>query len=273
MNDVDLEEIFETIMKAQPSFISQAVDMLSELWLQDDFEAVEIFAEEILTDETPKEFLTQILGKRGEMPDFVENFVAAIDGKRIVDLNDFDVLINLENTPRSPDIDEFNASRSGRSSASLNRDCPEKQLAILARDERWEVRYRVALNPSATSEILESILTGSYPESLEFLSDYLEVTIALHKNSSDKLLTKLASSESAIVRTAVACNPITSTSVKETAISKGVDPNLLNFPRFGRSASGFRESQLCWWFGDLSWTFANLPNLTIGLEPSSLLDR
>jgi hypothetical protein len=255
-------------MEGESSSISEAVEMLVELWQQEDFESVEIFAEEILTDETPKSFLTKILTKIEELPDFVEDFVAAIDGKRLVDLNDFQTMMSLNNSSRSADSDEFNASRSGRSSASLNSDCPEKQLAILAQDERWEIRYRVALNPSATSEILESILTCSYPEGLEFLSEHLEGTIALHKNSSDKLLSKLVLSESEIVRTAVACNPIASASVKEKAKLKGVNPDLVNFPEFGRSKSGFRETSLCWWFEDTpSWTLADLSNLRIGEVP------
>ena len=264
MAELDLEEIFESILKGDSSSIFQAVEMLVQLWAEEDFESVEIFAEEILDENTPKSFLTQILTKKEEMPDFVEDFVAAIDGKRIVDLNDFQTLMKLDNSSRSSDSDEFNASRSGRSSASLNSDCPENQLAILAQDERWEIRYRIALNPSTTSEILESILTCSYPEGLEFLSEHLEATIALHKNSSENLLSKLASSESEIVRTAVACNPNSSTSINEEARLKGVDPSLINFPEFGRSKSGFRETRLCWWFEDTpSWTVADLSNLRI----------
>ena len=96
MAELDLEEIFESILKGDSSSIFQAVEMLVQLWAEEDFESVEIFAEEILDENTPKSFLTQILTKKEEMPDFVEDFVAAIDGKRIVDLNDFQTLMKLE---------------------------------------------------------------------------------------------------------------------------------------------------------------------------------
>lgn len=263
MADVDLDEIYESMLSGAPSAISKAIKVLRQLWSEEDWETIEIFAEEVLTDETPKEFLSKVLLERDSKPDFVEDFVASIDGKRIVDQKDFPSLIEMTKSSRESDSEEFNASRCGRASVALNPDCPIEILTILAQDKKWEIRYRVALNPSATSKILDSILQVSYPEFLEFLSEYLEATIALHKNASEALLERLAKSESEIVRTAVACNPHTPASVIERAGLLGVDPALINFPEFRQKSGVFRETRLCWWGLALDWTLADLSHLQI----------
>jgi hypothetical protein len=184
-----------------------------------------------------------------EIVDFVADVVASIDGKRIVHPKDFPIMMEFTTSTREGDSEEFNATRSGRASVALNPDCPLDILATLAKDEMWEIRYRVALNPSATTEILASIIDGSYPDSLEFLSEFLEATIALHKNSDASLLEKLASSENQAVRTAVACNPNASSQVVQQAKALGVSPKLIN------------DTRLYWWFGNSDWTLADLENL------------
>jgi len=261
MAEVDLEELYEAILEGNQSAIIKTVATLLELWLDEDFDSVEIFAEETLTAEAPKKFLSEILLHSEAHLDFVEDFVASIDEKTIVDKADFTRLKEMKKSSREQDSDEFNASRSGRASIALNPECPPKILLELAGDERWEIRYRVALNPSSESEILEVLLDGSYPEYLEDLADFIEATVALHKNSSDTLLAKLAVSENPIVRTAVACNPNTPLAALQQAKSLGVDSKLLNQPESRQKIPAFRETRLCWWFGDSSWTLADLENL------------
>jgi hypothetical protein len=250
--EVDLEELFESMLEGETAAISKVVKQLKYLWDEEEWEDIEIFAEEILTDETPKNFITKVLKERTSNPDFVADFVASIDGKRIVHAKDFPTLMEFTTSSRESDSDEFNASRCGRASAAMNPDCPPKLLSALALDERWEIRYRVALNPSATTKVLGSIVGGSYPDGLEFLSEFLETTIALHKNADAALLEKLAQSENQAVRTAVACNPNASLEVVQQAKSLGVDLMIVG------------NTRLCWWFGDSAWTLANLENLQIG---------
>ena len=81
MAEVDLEELFESVLDGKSSAIPKTIDALVELWDEEDWESVEIFAEETLTDETPKKFVTQILALRESKLDFVEDFVASIDGR------------------------------------------------------------------------------------------------------------------------------------------------------------------------------------------------
>ena len=264
MEENDLDNVLTLVMKGDPASITQAVDDLVRFWEDEDFESVEIFVEEYLTDQAPKAFLTNILSKIVAMPDFVEDIAAAIDGKTIIDSKDFHKMMELVESSRSSDSDEFNASRSGRASIALNPDTPSELLKILALDERWEIRYRVALNPASTNEILALLPTSSYPEGLEFLSEFIEATVALHKNSSQDLLLHLASSENPIVRTAAACNPNASDLVIEKAKVKGVDQDLIKVPEWnrGKGQKAFRESRLCWWFID-SWCFADISNLMI----------
>lgn len=256
MAEVDLDELFESILEGKSSAIPKVINALVEFWDEDDWESVEIFAEETLTDETPKKFITRILALRESKLDFVEDFVASIDGKPIVANSDFPILMEMLTCSRESDNEEYNASRSGRASIALNPECPTKLLAELARDEKWEIRYRVALNPSTTTEVLDLILNGSYPDGLEFLAEHLEATVALHKNSSEALLEKLSGSEKPIVRTAVACNPNASPSVIEKARSLGVDVQLI-------TQGPFRQTRLCWWFGETDWTLSDIENLQI----------
>jgi hypothetical protein len=263
MEENDLEKILSSVMKGDSPSISRAVEDLIVMWEDEDFESVEVFVEEFLTDQTPKAFLTKVLSKIDVMPEFVEDVIAAIDGKTIIDSEDFPKIMELVDSSRSSDSEEFNASRSGRASIALNPESPNNILKILAVDERWEIRYRVALNPSSTSEVLELLPTCSYPKGLDFLSEFIEATIALHKNSSQELLSELASSENIIVRTAVACNPNSSGIVVGRAKIKGVDPELINIPEWnrGQGQRAFRENRLCWWFIG-NWSLADLSNLT-----------
>jgi hypothetical protein len=250
-DEVDLEELFESMVEGETSASSKIIKHLKKLWDEEEFEEIEIFAEEVLTDETPKDFIAKILKERTSNPEFVEDFVASIDGKRIVQEEDFPTLIEFTTCSRESDNEEFNASRSGRASAALNPDCPLDLLSKLAEDEKWEIRYRVALNPSSTSDLLNLILKGSYPAGLEFLSEFLETTIALHKNADTELLKRLANSENQTVRTGVACNPSASAEVVKYAKSVGIGPELVG------------DSRLCWWFADSAWTLADLENLQI----------
>jgi hypothetical protein len=271
MAEVDLEELYDSILEGNQAAISKTVSALLDLWNDEDFESVEIFAEETLTEDVPKKFISKILSLSDEHLEFVEDFLASIDGKTIVDKADFPSLMEFTKSSRECDNEEFNASRSGRASIALNPECPPKILLELAGDERWEIRYRVALNPSSTSEILEVLLDGSYPEYLEDLADFIEATVALHKNSSGALLGKLAASENPIVRTAVACNPNTPSAALEQAKLLGVDSDLLNYPKSRQKIPTFRETRLCWWFWESDWTVADLENLQIpGVEHSAL---
>ncbi len=271
MTDVDLEELYDSILEGNKSAIEKTVKALLDFWADDDFESVEIFAEEILTDEAPKEFISAILKRKNSHSDFVQDFVASIDGKTIVHEKDFPTLITMTESSRESDNEEFNASRCGRASVAMNPECPPKLLMELAKDEKWEIRYRVALNPGSSSEILEALVGGSYPEYLEDLADFIEATVALHKNSSAALLAKLAVSDDPIVRTAVACNPNTPSAALEQAKLLGVDANLINHPKSRQKIPTFRETRLCWWFGSSDWTLADLENLQIaGAKDSAL---
>jgi hypothetical protein len=271
MAEVDLEELYDSILEGNKSAIKKTVNALLELWLDEDFDSVEIFAEETLTAEAPKKFLSEILLYSESHPDFVEDFVASIDEKTIVSETDFSRLMEMTRSSREQDNEEFNASRCGRASVAMNPECPPKLLMELAKDEKWEIRYRVALNPASSSEILEALVGGSYPEYLEDLADFIEATVALHKNSSEALLAKLAVSENPIVRTAVACNPNTPSTALEQAKLLGVDSNLINHPKSRQKIPTFRETRLCWWFGSSDWTLADLENLqTTGVEESAL---
>lgn len=258
----DLESLYQSMLDGVPLSIDRTVTALKELWLEEDWESVEIFAEDILTDETPKEFLSVVLQELLEMPEFVEDLVASIDGKRIVSEKDFFILYELKKSSRFGDSDEFNSSRSGRASIALNPETPTPILLKLASDSEWEIRYRVTLNPSSSTEVLGLALQGDYPDNSEFLDEYIEATIALHKNTSEAILMSLANSEKEVVRSAVACNPNSTVEVVDLAKSKGVNFSLINIPEFNMGTPGFRQTRLCWWdIHKPEWTLADLSNL------------
>ncbi len=263
MTEVDLEELYDSILDGEQGAIKKTVTALLDLWNDDDFESVEIFAEETLTDDAPKKFISEVLAQADENPDFVEDFVASIDGKPIVDKSDFPTLMEFTKSSRESDNEEFNASRSGRASVAMNPDCPPELLLKLAKDERWEIRYRVALNPSATSDILNSLLSGSYEKGYEDLAEFIEATVALHKNTSNDTLEVLANAENEVIRTAVVCNPKTPSEVVQKAKSAGVNLDSISPSTKRSSQPVFRDSRLCWWFGDSEWTLADLENLQL----------
>ncbi len=263
MEDSDLEELYDSILDGEQGAIKKTVTALLDLWNDDDFESVEIFAEETLTDDAPKKFISEVLAQADENPDFVEDFVASIDGKPIVDKGDFPTLMEFTKSSRESDNEEFNASRSGRASVAMNPDCPPELLLNLAKDAKWEIRYRVALNPSATSDILNSLLSGSYEKGYEDLAEFIEATVALHKNTSSDTLEVLANAENEVIRTAVACNPKTPSEVVQKAKNAGVNLDSISPSKKRSSHPVFRDSRLCWWFGDSEWTLADLENLQL----------
>jgi hypothetical protein len=263
VEDLDLEELYDSILDGEQGAIKKTVTALLNLWKEEDFESVEIFAEETLGDETPKALISEILSKLDKHSDFVEDFVACIDGRAIVNQEDFPRLVKMKRSTREHDNEEFNASRCGRASAALNPECPPKLLLDLAKDEKWEIRYRVALNPSATSDILNSLLSGSYEKGFEDLAEFIEATVALHKNTSSSTLEELANSENEVIRTAVSCNPNTPSEVLQKAKSLGVNLDLITPSKWRSSKPAFRDTRLCWWFGDSEWTLADLENLQL----------
>jgi hypothetical protein len=263
MAEVDLEELYDSILEGNQAAISKTVSALLDLWNDDDFESVEIFAEETLTEDVPKKFISKILAQSDEHLEFVQDFVASIDGKPIVDKADFPILMDYTTSSRESDNEEFNASRSGRASVAMNPECPPELLLNLAKDEKWEIRYRVALNPASNSEVLSSLLKGVYPPMLEFLSEYLETTVALHKNTSSSTLEALAISENEVIRTAVACNPNTPSEIVQKAKSLGVNLDSISPSKKRSSQPAFRDTRLCWWFGLSEWTLADLENLQV----------
>ena len=263
MAEVDLDELYDSILDGEQGAIKKTVTALLDLWNDDDFESVEIFAEETLTEDVPKKFISKILALSDEHLEFVEDFVASIDGKPIVDKGDFPTLMEFTKSSRESDNEEFNASRSGRASVAMNPECPPELLLKLAKDEKWEIRYRVALNPSATSDILNSLLSGSYEKGYEDLAEFIEATVALHKNTSSSTLEKLASSENEVIRTAVACNPNAPSEIVQKAKSLGVNLDSISPSKKKSSQPAFRDTRLCWWFGDSEWTLADLENLQL----------
>ena len=166
MAEVDLEELYDSILEGNQAAISKTVSALLDLWNDEDFESVEIFAEETLTEDVPKKFISKILSLSDEHLEFVEDFLASIDGKTIVDKADFPSLMEFTKSSRESDNEEFNASRCGRASVAMNPECPPKILLNLAKDEKWEIRYRVAINPASNSEVLSSLVNGVYPPML-----------------------------------------------------------------------------------------------------------
>jgi hypothetical protein len=263
MAEVDLDELYDSILDGEQGAIKKTVTVLLNLWKEEDFESIEIFAEETLGDETPKALISEILSKSDKHSDFVEDFVACIDGRAIVNQEDFSRLVKMKRSTREHDNEEFNASRCGRASAALNPECPPKLLLDLAQDEKWEIRYRVALNPSATSDILNSLSSGSYEKGYEYLAEFIEATVALHKNTSSSTLEELASSENEVIRTAVACNPNAPSEIVQKAKSLGVNLDSISPSKKRSSQPAFRDTRICWWFGDSEWTLADLENLQL----------
>jgi hypothetical protein len=133
----------------------------------------------------------------------------------------------------------------------------------LAKDEKWEIRYRVALNPAATSDILNSLLSATYDKGYEDLAEFIEATVALHKNTSSSALQKLANSANEVIRTAVACNPNTPSEIVQESKSLGVNLDSISPSKKRSIQPAFRDTRLCWWFGDSEWTLADLENLQL----------
>jgi hypothetical protein len=137
--------------------------------------------------------------------EFVESAMAQIGNKPILSDQSFSLVKAMTFKPNEGDSDDYNSSKCGRASVALNKETPISILNELAEDQDWTIIYRLVMNESLDSSNLFRIAQNIEINDL-FNGEEILSTIAMHKNSDQRVLEFLAKNKSENVRAAVALN-------------------------------------------------------------------
>lgn len=201
------------------------IELLGDLLQAEDFDAIVEFCEELGPD-TPSQFISMVLDSRIISSELKNEFVSNISGSNL-SLAD-PVLIELmkyEDCPNENDSDNYNASKSGVSTVAECRTTPISILTTLATSKLWQIRYRVSMNPTSNSEILD-LIAKSKDESEEWeeiMGEVIRASVAANRNISTETLAFLATDSSSLVRTVVTVNPLTKPEDVQKAQELGID--------------------------------------------------
>ena len=201
------------------------IELLGDLMQVEDLDAIVEFCEELGPD-TPSQFISMVLDSKMASDNLKNEFASNISGAGLnlaepvlLKLMNYDEFINVY------DSDNYNASKSGVSTVAECRTTPINILATLATSKLWQIRYRVSMNPSSNSEILD-LIAKSRDESQEWeemIGEEIRASVAANRNASPETLALLSTDSSSLVRTIVTANPLTKLEDVQKAKELGID--------------------------------------------------
>jgi DNA-binding Lrp family transcriptional regulator len=237
------------------SAAEDAVTHLKDLFEFDEDQFVEV-VEEVIDDGISKDFGYEISRSILNFADtdsvFVGTYFAVLSGADLIDPSVMQAVAEIKVYPFYYDIDEFNRSKCPAASVALSSSVTEELLEVLAKSNEIDIEYRVVLNSNTNEQTLLHIVQNSiqyqeYPEfgTLEFILG----TIALHRNSTAKVIQALDSS------------PFASTSQAISLRMKATKPlcKVVNSDCAQLSPkSVFGSSSLWWEFRGMSWAIPGI---------------
>jgi len=142
-----------------------------------------------------------------------------------------DWFLEREQAPFESDGDLYNGSRTGRSGVAANSSVSPQKLRILFNDEEWEIRWRLAMNPSSPADLLEQLSRVE-----EEMAEVIIACVAMNESTSSTTLHHIIESESADLRTLASRN-------------KTATPNLVSLAQeLGTVETPFKR-----WGSGLNW--------------------
>lgn len=181
------------------SAAEDAVTHLKDLFEFDEDQFVEV-VEEVIDDGISKDFGYEISRSILNFADtdsvFVGTYFTVLSGADLIDPSVMQAVAEIKVYPFYADIDEFNRSKCPAASVALSPSVTEELLEVLAKSNEIDIKYRVVLNSNTNEQTLLHIVQNSikYQGSPEFEFEFILGTIALHRNSTAKVIQALESS-------------------------------------------------------------------------------
>ena len=119
--------------------------------------------------------------------------------------------------PFASDGDFFNGSRTGRAGVAFNKNTPEEILWDLSKDDGWEIKWRLAMNPNSPKELLDFLINVE-----DDMADVFQACVAMNLNTSNSTLMSLVENSSPDLRTLASKNPKASDAVAKRANELGI---------------------------------------------------
>ena len=201
------------------------IELLRDLLQVEDLDAIVEFCEE-LSEETPSHFISMVLDSTVASDELKNEFASNIRGSRLnLEEPELLKLLNYDEFINEYDSDNYNASKSGISTVAECRTTPINILTTLATSKLWQIRYRVSMNPTSNSQILDLIAKSrdQSDEWEEIIGEDIRASVAANRTTSSETLAFLSTDSSSLVRTIVTANPATRSEDVQKAKELGID--------------------------------------------------
>jgi len=143
----------------------------------------------------------QLIDQSKQLGPWFEELIVLIAENALIPPELFTWFLARTEKPYGFDGDLYMNSRSGRSGVAANANTPQEILCELSEYEDWEIRWRLAMNLSTSSDLLNKLC-----RSAGRMAEVINACVALHRNSSEETLLYLVEKGGPDIRTLVTRN-------------------------------------------------------------------
>jgi len=189
-----------------------------------------------------------------EDSEFVGTYFAVLSGADLIDPSVMPAVKKMQVYPFAGDgSDDFNRTKCPAASVVLSPSVNSDLLEELAKSGDYELQYRIALNPIANEQTLLTLVRNSLQNEQDsdlIWNEFILGTVALHRNSTDKVIKALTESSFESTNQAIGLR------LKATSALCKVD----NTDCAALSSKAIFGSSLLWWeLTSMSWA---IPGIT-----------
>ena len=232
-----LDTYLQEAAEGEPSRLTECARLLRELYNSEDESDYALDWMEELPRDCPKGLVTAIIALGDD--EFATDAVAIIGGHPCLSEAELEQLMSMDEEPWAGTSDPFHASKSGRASVAQCINATEDMLLELSREPSEDIRYRVAMNPSISEAVQDSLIRANEAHGDQVMNDYILAALALNRATSPSVLKRLAESPVPLVRGCLALRRDLPDEVRE------------ELPQASDDSPGLSTSDFLWWGGDL----------------------
>ena len=216
------ERIIVELQQGENADFKKTVDLVEALYKLEEYDCLADLIEADLPHNTSDKFFSEIISRVESSESFAKELVGLVQSNPFVSPNDLEIISSWSDLI-------WDDNRCGTATAAINQRTPSSVLKKLATNKSGEIRYRVAVNKSATEEILCYLIEYETSRAEEFYArDKMFIEIAIRTDVTDITLYKLAEATSdEIVRALILANPNSSQITKDfcmnNSYAEGVD--------------------------------------------------
>jgi hypothetical protein len=199
--ETEVRSFFGKVHQDLGTAATEAAIQMKNLYEIDEYKFVEVL-EDLIYEGISKDFGYEIsrsmLKLAGDDSEFVGTFFAVLSGADLIDPSVMLSVTQIDVYPFAGDgSEDFNRTKCPAASVALSPSVTSDLLEELAESEDYELQYRIALNPTANEQTLLTLVKNSLQNQLDSdcnWNEYILGTVALHRNSTEKVIKALAGS-------------------------------------------------------------------------------